>query len=423
MPCSEAADHVENGAPIGDPLKAVNKIALAIENFSTRAGGAESYAVALAEALSEAGWQVHLIGLSWEGLPAGAVFHRLRIPAFLPPSLQMLLFALRHRRLVAESDFDVVLGFGNTITMNVYQSHGGVHWVSTARKVYSEPSALRRAIKRLLIRLTPKQWVRHYIESAAFRIRPRPKIVAISDMVSEDMQKAYGVAPEAIRVIYNGVDTARYAPDRQGRLRGPIRRRLGIAEDETVFLLVSYDLKKKGIGPLVEAAGCLHRRHPGRFRVLVVGGTPSAAVQRRIRALDLGAVLFFEGKTASAEGYFASADAFVLPTFYDACSLVVFEAMACGLPVITTTANGAAGILTDGAEGYVVGHPPRPETLAEKMERMLDPAVRTAMGEAARETARAYTIENNHREMIRVLAAAAAAGGKEEHEHHAAGPT
>jgi UDP-glucose:(heptosyl)LPS alpha-1,3-glucosyltransferase len=185
--------------------------------------------------------------------------------------------------------------------------------------------------------------------------------------------------------------------------------------------MVSYDLKKKGIGPLVEAAGRLHRRRTGRFRVLVVGGTPSAAIQRRIRTLDLGAVVFFEGKATSAEGYFANADAFVLPTFYDACSLVVLEAMACGLPVITTTANGAAGILTDGREGYVVGHPPRPETLAEKMERMLDLSTRTAMGRAARETARAYTIENNHRDMIRVVTAAAAARRKEVQDH-AAGP-
>ncbi len=404
MPFSEAG----TGAPSPGPARGAKKIAMAMERFSRRAGGAESYAVSLAETLAGAGWEVHLIGRSWDGEPPEAVFHPIRVPAFLPPSAQMLLFALRHRRLVAASDFDVVLGFGNTLVMDVYQSHGGVHWISTARKVFSEPTPFRRTIKRLLIRLTPKQWVRHFIESAAFRLRPQPRIIAISDMVSRDMQAAYGVAPEAIRVVYNGVDTRRYSPELRSRLRGPLRRRMGISEDETVFLLVSYDLKKKGIQPLVEAAGMLQKRCEGRFRVVVVGGTPNEALRRRIRALGLKPVFFFEGRTPSAEAYFANADAFVLPTYYDACSLVVFEAMACRLPVVTTDANGAAGILKDGENGFVIDHPPTAEALAEKMKRLLDPSVRAAMAAAAAGTAEGCSIENNHREMVRVLEAAAA---------------
>ncbi len=391
-----------------DPKTAVTRIALAMENFSRRAGGAESYAVALAEALVGQGWQVHLIGRTWDGEPKGAVFHRIRIPAYLPSPVQMLLFAFLHRRLVATADFDVVLGFGNTVSMTVYQSHGGVHWVSTARKVFSEPNPLLRAAKRMLIRLTPKHYIRHWIESAPFRTRPMPRIVAISDMVAGDMAAAYGVSPESIRVIYNGVDIRRYSPEGGRSRRGSLRRRLGITEKETVFLLVSYDLKKKGIRPLVEAAGRLRREGSARFRVLVVGGTPPASVRRRIRRLGLDPVFFFAGRVDSAEDYFADADAFVLPTFYDACSLVVFEAMASGLPVITTEANGAAGILTDGKEGYVISHPPSAEELAEKMRRLTDPSVRPAMAAAARKAAEGYTIENNHREMIRVLAEAAA---------------
>jgi UDP-glucose:(heptosyl)LPS alpha-1,3-glucosyltransferase len=183
---------------------------------------------------------------------------------------------------------------------------------------------------------------------------------------------------------------------------------LGISDDEAIFLLVSYDLKKKGIRPLVEAAGQLRRAGSARFRVVVVGGLPPGSVRRRIRKLDLESVFFFEGRVDSAEAYFAEADVFVLPTFYDACSLVVFEAMACGLPVITSEANGAAGVLSSGKEGYVISHPPSAAALAEKMRRLMDPSVRSAMSAAARNTAEGFTVENNHREMIRVLAAAAA---------------
>jgi UDP-glucose:(heptosyl)LPS alpha-1,3-glucosyltransferase len=93
----------------------------------------------------------------------------------------------------------------------------------------------------------------------------------------------------------------------------------------------------------------------------------------------------------------------VLPTFYDACSLVVLEAMACGLPCITTRANGSAGIITEGVDGFVIDHPPRPEDLAEKMALLLEPPRRESMGCSAATKAMTYTIERNHQEVLRIL--------------------
>ena len=152
----------------------MKKIALAIENFSRYAGGAESYAVSLASALVDNAWEVHLYGQTWDGEPDSAIFHQIKIPAYLPSWAKMIWFAMKHRRLIQAEGFDVVLGFGNTIYMNVYQSHGGVHKLSTSRKTYSENNTVRRLLKRLLITLSAKQWVRHWIESSPFRLYPRP---------------------------------------------------------------------------------------------------------------------------------------------------------------------------------------------------------------------------------------------------------
>ncbi len=360
-------------------------------------------ASSLASILVARGWEVHLFGRSWDGEPPAATFHRIGIPSFLPSWAKMVLFALRHRRMVKEQEFNVVLGFGNTIYMNIYQSHGGVHRLSTSRKVFSERSSVLRLFKRVLIALSPKDKARQWIESAPFRIEPRPRIIAISEMVRDDMASFYGINKEEIDLIYNGIDTERYNIDLRDRLRGPLRERLGLKEGAIAFLFISYDLRKKGIGPLIEAAAQLGKSDRGRFKLVVVGESPYPALFKRIARLNLEETVIFAGPTKSPEQYYANCDVMVLPTFYDACSLVVMEAMACGLPAITTTANGAAGIITNGKDGYIISHPPRAADLVEAMKTCFSKKRLQHMAKEASLTGRRYSLERNHLEMLRVF--------------------
>ena len=387
-------------------------IALALEHFSRFAGGAESYAMSLAQSLVQGGWEVHLFGESWDGQPEAAVFHQMHIPRWWPRWARMLGFALNHRRSTLSQGFDVILGFGNTIHMNVYQSHGGVHWCSSRRQLYAEPKAVMRWVKRLIILLSPKQWMRHWVESAPFRMTPAPRIIAISQMVKDDMVRCFGVDGRHVELVYNGVDTARFHPGLRDRFRGPFRRVLGLGSEEVVFLFVAYELKKKGIIPLIEAAKILKERVGEGFRVIVAGGKPSIWLSRRLARLGLSNTIVFSGRIRNMDECYANGDVLVLPTFYDACSLVVFEAMACGLPCITTRANGSAGIITEGVDGFVIDHPPRPEDLAEKMALLLEPARRESMGCAAATKASGYGFQRNHQEVLRILDAVAGMPGQ-----------
>ena len=389
----------------------MKKIAFAMEKFSRYAGGAESYAVSLATSLIENGWDVHLFGETWDGEPETAVFHKITIPKYLPAWLKMVLFALNHKKAVKNQNFDVIMGFGNTLYMNVYQSHGGVHWLSTKRKVYSEKSKIKQAIKRLIIILSLKQWARAWIESAPFRLDPRPRIVAISQMIKKDMESFFKVDGKEIDIVYNGVDMSRYNKKLRQALRGPLRRQLGIKEDEVVFLFISYDLKKKGIEPLVEAASRLKKMGNANFKVMVIGGLPYRALSKQIKALNIEDKILFTGPVRSTEEYCANSDVFVLPTYYDACSLVVIEAMASGLPSITTTANGAAGIITDEKDGYIIPHPPGSQDLAKKMQLLLDYEKRQEMSREALHTGQSYSAKKNHQEMMKILGEVAALNG------------
>ena len=317
--------------------------------------------------------------------------------------MKLLVFALKHRSLLRNQSFGVILGFGNTLLMNVYQSHGGVHWYSTMRKTDSERNPLRRWIKRLIIKLSLKQWVRHWIESAPLRQKKRPVIIAISHMVKDDMASYYGLAEEDIRIIYNGVDHEKYNPQIRRTLRGTIREDLGVDEEDVVFLFVSYDLKKKGIMPLVDAVAMLKQSNKRKFKLLVVGEQPSQSLRRYVRERNVQDTIVFKGPTRSIEQVYANSDVMVLPTYYDACSLVVIEAMACGLPPITTVYNGAAGIISDGHNGYVINHPPHPKELSEKMRVLLSHEQRMRMSEEAIRTSKSLTMEENHRQMIEIF--------------------
>ena len=381
----------------------MKKIAFAMEKFSRYAGGAESYAVSLAITLIKNGWEVHLFGEEWDGEPEEAHFHKIYIPKFLPAWIKLLLFAWKHMKMVRQQRYDVVVGFGNTIYMNVYQSHGGVHQLSTARKVYAEKNALRRIMKRVIIQLSIKYWTRAWIEATPFRLKPRPRIIAIADMIKKDMQSFFNAKANEIEIIYNGVDTERYNASLQKKIRRELRAQWGVRDNDIVFLFVSYDLKKKGIEPLIEAAAELKRTKNDNFKIIVVGGSPYGSLKILIKRFRLENNVIFAGRVKSIDDYYANSDVFVLPTYYDACSLVVIESMASGVPSITTMFNGASGIITDGKDGYVISHPPAPSDLADKMQLLMNNKKRQEMSEEAAITGQKYSLERNHKEMMKVF--------------------
>ena len=132
----------------------------------------------------------------------------------------------------------------------------------------------------------------------------------------------------------------------------------------------------------------------------MVGGKPYRRVSYAMRRSGGHDPLLFTGLVDDAMPYYAAADAFVLPTLYDPCSLSVLEAAACGLPCITTRLNGAGELLRDGVEGYVLDDPCNVAHLADRMRALLDPAPRQRMGDAARQLMLQHTLERNCDEIV-----------------------
>jgi UDP-glucose:(heptosyl)LPS alpha-1,3-glucosyltransferase len=196
--------------------------------------------------------------------------------------------------------------------------------------------------------------------------------------------------PERIRVVYNGVDPDRFRPENAAGFRAEIRQALEFQDEDVAVLFVGGNFARKGLGLLLEATA-RSGAAGGRLRVVVVGGRRSPRWDRRVKALGLDGRVRFVGPVAQPERYYAAADVFALPTHFDPFANATLEAMAAGLPVITTRQNGVAETLVHGVNGLVTDDPPTAVGLATLLAECERADRRRALGQAARETALGFS--------------------------------
>jgi UDP-glucose:(heptosyl)LPS alpha-1,3-glucosyltransferase len=231
-------------------------------------------------------------------------------------------------------------------------------------------------------------------------------IVVNSEMVGHHFQKYYGISASDLRVVRSAIDPERFLEADRPRRRLEARGKWGIEPDEIVALFAAMNYRLKGLEPLLHAIRFLPADR--RFRLLVVGNPCTSAYEKMAGRLGITDRVRFAGHCPEMRDSYFAADFLVHPTFYDPCSLVVLEALACGLPVITTRANGASELLHPPQEGYVITDPHNHERLAWCMMQLLDPARRSACARAARQTASQWTFEAHYRLLLRAITEAAA---------------
>lgn len=376
------------------------RFATAIRDFSRRKGGAERYLVDLCTQMAREDFEVHVYAEKSDHQEEGIHFHPVKTIPF-PKSLRLLSFAVRATRAMTKGHYDVTLGVGNTLRADVLQPHGGVHWAWFWRSLRAYDHPLLWVIKFLGRVLSPKQWIQGYIENTPYKKKQFCKIIAISDLVKKDIMQWYGIPEDQIEVVYNGVDTERFHP-RNRQYQEEIRRRHGI-RDEFVILFVSNNFRMKGLGYLIKALAEIKKENHPPLKLLVLGRDRKAPYLRLAKKMEISEEVVFAGSTGEPEKYYGAADLLVHPTFYDACSLTVLEALASGLPVITTVLNGAAGTMKDGQGGFVIQNPRNHQTLPEKIAFFFEERRRQESGVLARRCVERFPIELNYHEMISAL--------------------
>lgn len=376
------------------------RFATAIRNFSRSKGGAERYVVDLCSRMAKEGFEVHVSAEKWDEEIAGIFLHQVKTLPF-PKSLRLLSFAIKATREMKSANYDVTLGVGNTLEADVLQPHGGVHWAWFWRSLKAYPNPIVWTIKFLGRVLSPKQWVSGWIEDRPYKRGNYSRIVAISDMVKKDIIQRYKVPEDRITVVYNGVDIERFHP-RNRQYREEIRKRFGVGE-EFVILFVSHNFRMKGLSYLIKALAKIKKEDSFPFKLLVLGRDRQGPYLRLAKKMGVFGEVIFVGSTDEIQKYYGAADLLVHPTFYDACSLTVLEAMASGLPVITTSSNGASGIISDVQEGSVLDDPRNIHVLAGGILFFSQPGMLQEASRAARRLAQKYSHQQCHQEMVKVF--------------------
>ncbi len=378
-----------------------------VSPFVDRSHGTERALAELLEQLAHRyGCQIHLFSQRVEGVPLGAtkrgsaergaiIWHK--VPTFPGPHIAQFLAWLvlnnlvrTAKRVFGACSFDLLLSPGiNTLHADVVIVHALFHRLQelsrgTHGDTWVKPGLLRDLHRRLYYSLLTLLERRVYSDH-------KVALAAVSERTAALLGHYFGRSDA--RVIPNGVDTAQFSPSVRLERRESARVRRSLRDSDLALLLIGNDWQSKGLPTILSAMGACPDIP---FRLLVVGSDANERIYERARSLGVYERCRWEPAQADVMDLYAAADVYVSPSREDAFALPPLEAMACGLPVITSVNNGGSQIITEGMDGFIVADADDSMALADLLRRLAQqPSLRSRVGENAARTAQQYTWDRN----------------------------
>ena len=351
-------------------------------------GGAEAYLKRLARGVIEAGHDVQLVATNdWPDgeWPFGSITH-LR-------SKSPIEFASELERMRAQFPFDVLFSLERVWSCDVYRAGDGVHraWLERRRK-------FELPLKRFVRSLSSKHQDLLRLEQSLFSGSNAKRVIAGSQMVKDEIINLYGYPADKIDIVRNGVPLKKFRFDPELRERS--REELNLKPDQIALLFAGSGWERKGLLFAIEAAALGGDR---KMRLLVAGrGNARLYKTRRLRFWSEEPVQFL-GEVADMLRVYAAADIFILPTIYDPFSNACLEALACGLPVITTRSNGFSEIIGNAVHGSIIDHAGDLLALRDAIRLWSDPSRRAAARSTNSQLAAQFDISQNINETLAIL--------------------
>jgi UDP-glucose:(heptosyl)LPS alpha-1,3-glucosyltransferase len=339
-------------------------------------GGAEAYLTRLARGVASAGRGVALYtGADWpeEAWNFG--------PIVKVEGTSAISFADELETVKREDD--VLLSLERIWRCDVYRAGDGVHRAWLQRR--DELAGPFQKVSRLINR---KHSDALRLEESLFAKGGANRVIANSRMVKEEIVRFYGYPAERIDVVHNGVPLDPFGGE-QNRAR--TRRELGLKAAEIAVLFAGSGWERKGLRFAVEAVDA----QDANVKLLVAGRGDSEKFA--------GSKTRFLGVAADMPSLYQAADIFLLPTVYDPFSNACLEALAAGLPVITTKANGFSEIIEHGRHGTILDDPRNALAMSQALAFWADPDRRAQARIDNRTLAAQFDISRNVAETLRIL--------------------
>ncbi len=368
-------------------------------------GGAEKFLANFVRYLVDGGHQVKIIAAEVTAEPREAEIQRLWMPP-VPRVLQDWALARVSRAALADDTADVTFSDQKCWGAHVVRPGGGVQREYLKQRAKSPPTGFARAVYRLQHALSVRDRLRVHIDDVLYA-PPGPRLViANSGMVRRNLCAHYPHLAGRIRVVYNGADPELFHPGLRLKHRGPTRERLGIPADALVVVFVGTGWERKGLYTLVRALGIIAAAGAEPPFAIIVGQGRQRYAARFAARHGVRGQLRFTGP-AEPNPYYGASDLLVLPSFFDPCANVTLEALACGLPVVTSSYNGAYELLTPGEDGFYVRDAADAQAVAGYMQRFADPEFLALASGAARRLALKHTLERQYEQMLDAICSVA----------------
>jgi UDP-glucose:(heptosyl)LPS alpha-1,3-glucosyltransferase len=372
------------------------RIALVTRRFDPAGGGTERDLVITARILAHAGHHVTIFAAEVRA-PSSEWTVRPVVSPRLGRALGLLWFARAAGASARREGADLVLSFARIVDADILRSGGAAHssYVRAARQWQGRSA-------RIAMRFSPYHRVQMLVERSGFASPRLKRAIAVSDLVRDDLAQTFALAPAQAVTLYNGVDLDRFLPAPDAAARGEIRHEFGVHDSRPAVMFVGNGFARKGLRFLLEAWPAIEAT-----AWLIVVGTDRAAAsyERLARRLGLGDRVRFLGRRPDVERLIRGADALALPSLFEPFGNVAMEAMASGVPVLTTARCGVAEIMPAALRAYIVQEPANRAELAARMNTLIEAA--PGLKAAARAAAERFTWARHAHELLAIIEEAA----------------
>ncbi|PLR32693.1 glycosyl transferase family 1 [Chimaeribacter coloradensis] len=305
-------------------------------------GGAERFVARALDALDNQNLDLNVITREWQGETRPEWHIHLCNPVKWGRISRERGFADAARALWQREKFDLVQSHERIAGCDIYRAGDGVH-----RRWLLQRARLLPVWRRKL--LFSDRYHRYVMcaERAMYAAPELKAVICNAEMIKREIIADFGVAPEKISVIYNAIDSGKFVPAEEAA-RHTLRRQLSLPAAAHCLIFVGSGFERKGLAAAIQALAATES-------YLIVVGKDKDEKRYRALARSLGCLdrLRFMGVQKQTLPFYQAADALLLPTLYDPFPNVILEAMACGLPVITSHTCGGAEFIRQGENGFV----------------------------------------------------------------------
>ncbi len=317
------------------------KIAILKKDYSENGGGAERYARQVCRALAKRKHDVFVYSQTFsESCPDGINHVKVSKNNFAGCSATAA-FHNSVQKVLRRCDYDIVYALSRTYPSDFYRVTESLHceWMKIRYPRYQLYNPRHMGILNL--------------ERKIFNPQNSGIIICNSELTRRQVILNFSFPEERIKVVRNGVDHQEFMPANEFE-KGEIRKRLELPEDKFIVFFAASDFRIKGLANALKAVSMLPAPIKSKTLLLIAGGGSVCEYRRLADSLKVSGNLFFAGRIAKVRDYYVSSDILIHPTLYEPFANVCLEALACGLPVLTTRTNGASELIKEGENGFTV---------------------------------------------------------------------